>query len=158
MATATNHEQSITLPHCWVCSTRFTDSKPPGLEHREEHHIIPRAYGGVDGPTVSLCTKHHTALHKIADALWSNKPYFIWLQDESDQAKQKLMWLATRVYNAKQLMHKDPNKHTIVLLSLDAKQQHMVDQLRKVYPSLRSREALFNAALSALYHKHFIQE
>lgn len=34
-----------------------------------EHHVIPQAYGGVNGPTVILCPDHHNEVHKIALAV-----------------------------------------------------------------------------------------
>jgi hypothetical protein len=49
--------QSIILPHCWVC--RSTDGK-------NHHHVIPQAYGGVNGPQVTLCATHHTLIHTQA--------------------------------------------------------------------------------------------
>lgn len=49
--------QSIILPHCWICTKR------QGLN---DHHVIPQAYGGVDGPQVTLCASHHTQVHTVA--------------------------------------------------------------------------------------------
>jgi len=153
--TATNHPQTITLPCCWVCEKRFVDSKPPGPAAREEHHVIPRAYGGVDGPTVSLCDTHHTALHMIARAMSAKKPYFVWTQHEPPVQKRKLMWLASRVYNAELVMKNDPNKATSVLIELNAQTQAMVDAVKRVYPQAKSREAVFLLALQRLYGAHF---
>lgn len=153
--TATNHPMTMQLPHCWVCGQRFVDSKPPGPMNREEHHVVPRAAGGEDGPTVSLCDRHHTVLHKIAMFLKSGKPYHMFLANESKEAQQKIMWLAVKVYNAFELTKNDPNKRAMVLMTLDARQQDMVERLQKVYPKARSREAIFNQALLLLYAKHF---
>lgn len=30
------------------------------------HHVVPRAYGGERGPTVVLCSHHHSLVHKLA--------------------------------------------------------------------------------------------
>lgn len=156
--TATKHPMTIQLPHCWVCGGRFIDSQPPGRMNREEHHVIPRAAGGVDGPTVSLCDRHHTALHRIAECLASTKPYHVYLQGESSEAQRKLMFLSTRAYNAFAATSNDPNKQAIVMLTLDAQRKQMVERLKKVYPKARSREAIFNLALHALYARHFNDE
>jgi hypothetical protein len=148
---------SISLPHCWVCDKRFTDSNPPGPENKEVHHIIPRAAGGSDGPTVTICDGHHKALHKIALRLTSGKPYFDLLVGDSPEQKQKVLWLASRVHYAFQAVKGDPNKKVVVVMGLDAKQQLMIDKLKVVYPSLKSREAIFNLALQNLYNKSFVE-
>jgi|SRR6185437_1280427 len=143
------------LPACWVCGTRFSDVVPPGPANREEHHIIPRQAGGTDGPLVSLCDGHHAKLHKIALRLSSKKPYFDLLVGEPDAAKQKLLWLASRVYTAFEAVKSDPNKKVMLVLTIDRRKQYMIEQLKKVYPQARSREAIYDLALSAFYQRHF---
>jgi hypothetical protein len=148
---------SITLPYCWICEQRFVDSVPPGPMLREEHHIIPRKAGGEDGPLVSLCDSHHAKLHKIANRLSSKKPYFDLLHGESPERQKKLLWLASRVFNAFEATRDDPNKAVSVLLTLDKGMQAKFDLLRKVYPQLKSREALVIFAINSLYQKHFLE-
>ena len=149
------NKDSIVLDHCWICGTRFTDSKPPGPANKETHHIIPRQAGGTDGPTVDICDRHHTMLHKIANRLSSGKPHFDLVTGETPAQKQKVYWLATRVFDAFQAVKNDPNKKVMTILTLDKKQQHQIHLLQKVYPKAKSREALFMLALEALYKKHF---
>jgi hypothetical protein len=149
--------ESIKLPYCWVCEVRFVDSIPPGPMLREEHHVIPRKAGGEDGPTVSICDTHHTKLHKIALRLASKKQYFEFLVGESAPRQKKLLWLASQVYNAFELTKNDPNKQVSVLFVLDAQHKAMIDKLKKVYPALKSREAILDLALSNLYRKHFLE-
>jgi hypothetical protein len=149
--------ESIYLPHCWVCGIRFTDSRPPGPGNKETHHIIPRRAGGTDGPTVDLCDKHHACLHKIALAISSKRPYFDYVTGESDANKKKLYWLASQVYNAFEATKNDPNKSVIAMVEFDKRQQIMIDRLRSVFPQIKSREALINLALEALYKKHFTE-
>lgn len=48
---------TLKLDHCWVCSS--TDAL-------QEHHVVPTAYGGGDGPTVTLCPTHHDLLHETS--------------------------------------------------------------------------------------------
>jgi hypothetical protein len=146
---------SIYLPHCWVCERRFICSNPPGIVTRNEHHIVPKAAGGVDGPQVSLCSDHHDSLHKIALRMAAKKPYFDLVNQETDAQKKKLYWLATVVHNAFAATKDDPNKKAIATVELDRRQQDMVAQLMGVYPKAKSREALLALALEALFSKHF---
>lgn len=148
---------SIQLPHCWVCEKRFTDANPPGPANKEVHHIIPQQAGGKDGPTVTICDGHHAALHKIALRMKSNKPFFDLLVGNTTEQKQKVLWLASRVHLAFEAVKNDPNKKVVVVMGLNAKQQLMLDRLKKVYPALKSRESLFTLALENLYNKHFLE-
>lgn len=147
--------KSMFLPHCWVCERRFIDSKPPGNATRNDHHIVPKAAGGVDGPQVSLCSDHHDTLHKIALRLAAKKPYFDLVSDETDAQKKKLYWLATVAHNAFAATKNDPNKKVAAIVELDRKQQDQITQLMNVYPQCKSREAVLALALEALFSKHF---
>lgn len=143
------------LDHCWVCGTRFVDARPPGPALREDHHIIPRAAGGVDGPQVSLCDTHHTKLHKIALRLKSGKPHFDLLTGEDIERQKKLLWLAIRVHEAFNLTKDDPNKKALAILTLDRRRQQQIEQLKLIYPKAKSREAILDLALQSLYNRHF---
>jgi|SRR5882672_7343769 len=149
---------SIFLDHCWVCEQRFTSAIPPGPETEERHHIIPQQAGGKDGPQVSLCSRHHQKLHNIALRLKSKKPYFDITAGEPPERIKKLLWLATRVHDAFELVRNDPNKMTSVVLSIDREMRGKLDYLKKIYPQLKSREAIVNFAIDALYQKHHIPE
>lgn len=148
--------ESIDLPHCWVCSERFTDSAPPGKAQKEVHHIVPQAYGGRNGPTVTLCSDHHSTLHQMAKALEAGKSVQHFLSDHNQQERQKLYYLAEVVYNAKVMADGDPNKNILVTVSLNGKERKMLEALRKVHPSVRSQQALIKLALARLYAQHFI--
>ena len=54
------HLPSQPTDDCWCCGCSLPSYA------REEHHVVPRAYGGTDGPTVSLCLVCHTRAHKHA--------------------------------------------------------------------------------------------
>jgi hypothetical protein len=148
------HPKSIVLDHCWVCGVRFTDALPPGPELREDHHVIPRRAGGEDGPTCSVCERHHGILHKIANHLSSGKPYFHLIEGHTTEQKKKLYWLASRVYNAFQAVSGDPNKQVVAMIVLSRQEQEMIDVLKKIYPKLRSRESVINFAVQSLYKRH----
>lgn len=43
--------------NCWVCRSADT---------LHEHHVIPRAFGGTNGPLCTLCSSCHGIIHKAA--------------------------------------------------------------------------------------------
>jgi len=145
------------LPHCWVCGKRFLDSTPPGIAVKEIHHIVPQQAGGTDGPTVTLCNEHHDKAHRIALRLGAKKPkpYFDLLTGEPDMCRSRLLWLATVISNAFAAVANDPNKKINVVLVLTRKEQLIIDRLKKVYPSHKSRADIFMLALENLYRKTF---
>lgn len=154
MSQPSKHAQTIVLPHCWVCGAKFVEHG--GVEHTEHHHIIPRAYGGEDGPTVSLCERHHATLHKIALCLKTNKPYFTLTANHAPMQVKKLMYLATRVHEAEQATRNDPNKRTMLVLSMDGELTRMIEDLKSVLPGVRSREAVVRSAVVSLWNRHFM--
>lgn len=150
---AKDHPQSKILPHCWVCEAKFVDAG--GKEPRHDHHVFPRAYGGTDGPEVSVCDTHHTKLHRIAECFIASRPHFKFLQGEQTEASRKLLYLATKVHEIHNLTKNDPNKATTQVLVLTARHQQMLDALKPVL-KLRSREAVLLKALESLHSRHFV--
>jgi len=151
--------KSITLDHCWVCNVRFNDVVNPGPANREEHHVIPRKAGGTNGPTVSLCDKHHTVLHKIAVSINSKnpKPYYHLVSDLSVDQQKKVLYLAGVAANAFAQTKNDPNKKRVVVISTDVQTEMMLSKLKTCYPQARSREDLIKIALQSLFNRHFQQ-
>jgi hypothetical protein len=146
------------LPHCWVCEQRFTDVVPPGRLNREEHHIVPRQAGGTDGPQVSLCDGHHMKAHKIAGRFTASKPFHDLLSTEPTSYHPKLLWLAKKIHDAFELVRDDPNKRKFAMVSLDQRRVKMIDNLKRVYPKAKSREAVLTLALEQLYQRHFTED
>lgn len=142
--------EHMLLDYCWVCKTKFG----PSLK-QEDHHIIPRAYGGIDGPQVSLCDSHHTALHEIALRLYTKKPYFNLLTKDPEQNK-KLLWLASCVYNARLLTENDPNKKPLLVEQVSKETTERLRKLKTIYPRT-SRGKILEAAVGVLYARHFIK-
>jgi hypothetical protein len=136
------------LDKCWVCGVSFG---PSVKEHR--HHVIPRAYGGTDGPQVSICDSHHSALHEIALRLYSKKPYFN-LLTRVPSADKKLLYLASVAYNSRVLTENDPNKKPVLVESVRKETIEKLKQLRSVYPKT-NRAKLIEAAVDALHARHF---
>ena len=77
--------KSLILSQCWVCS------ESSGLNN---HHVIPQAYGGVNGPQVTLCAVCHSKVH--ATAL---KPAGVW--HHMLQGDAKLMELTRLIAEAR---------------------------------------------------------
>ncbi|QDH83480.1 endonuclease [Achromobacter phage Motura] len=149
---------TITLPHCWVCGARFNDLPDnPGSAMREEHHVVPRAAGGADGPTVSLCETHHQMLHKVSAGKEPRRYLFHPLIQAlpSKEQQQKVVYLATVAHNAFAATKDDPNKKRRVEVGLDAQTQQMLDQLRAIYK--KGNEALLKHALAELHKRHFLK-
>jgi hypothetical protein len=53
-----NIKNLANLGSCWCCGNS---------EGLHEHHIIPQAYGGKNGPLVTLCGACHTNVHNTAN-------------------------------------------------------------------------------------------
>lgn len=142
------------VDRCWVCEKKFPEFG--GTQHdlvQEFHHIIPRAYGGLDGPTVSLCSGHHTTLHDIATRLISGRPYYEFLTKDP-LVDKRLLYLATRVQTAHATFSKDPNKRLMMVASITKDEASMMEALYTKY-NVRSREALFHHILKEAYDRHF---
>lgn len=151
---AKDHLHSKILPHCWVCESRFVGDG--GTEQRHDHHVFPRAYGGVDGPEVSVCDGHHSTIHRIAEKLIRENPHHQFLRGEPPVQVQRLMYLATRIHQMYLATKNDPNKATSVSMVLTARHKKMIDALKPVL-GVRSREAVLIKALETIYSRNFVQ-
>ena len=148
---------SIFLPYCWICNVPFQGLHPNGTVPEHRHHMVPRAFGGVDGPQVSLCSDDHNTLHQIAVTWKASKSHFKYIQNKPLEVVKKLEYLASIVYNAELRSRNDPNKLASVILHLDAKQKHQIDSLKKLY-NKRGRKDILELALANLYNKHFMSK
>lgn len=137
------------LPYCWICEERFVDSGGKAL--REDHHLVPRAYGGVDGPVVSICDPHHQRVHAIANKLLHNKEYKHLLENPSYD--QKMLWLASIIVRAQRSVKDDPNKKALVTLSLTGVQQEKLTALCRKLKMNRAKALAF--LLEEGYVRHF---
>lgn len=122
---------------CLVCGKLFADAGGASSVIRHEHHVVPRAFGGSNGPTVMVCTAHHSLLHLMGSRLISGKPYFDLVTHDPTQ-DQKLLWLATRVHRASVAFSKDPNKRVLVPLSLDGAANGKLARLAKFHSVSRA--------------------
>ena len=147
---------SLQLEYCWVCKNRFTEFGGAPSNFKHDHHMIPRAYGGVDGPTVSLCDSHHTTLHQVALKLYSGKPFGELLTGNQEHNK-RILWLSTLVVNARRLTENDPNKPMMLPLVADKALKDKLKKLKQVYPKT-SFPALIKYAIEQLYRRTFQDE
>ena len=106
---------------------------------RNEHHVIPRAYGGSDGPLVSLDSAHHDLLHLIADKISSRQPFKHLTTGFSKESLERLMYLATRVAVAASTMGDDPNKRVPVHFTLSKSENEQLKQLTDFHRVSRER-------------------
>lgn len=151
MAEPSKHELTIKLPYCWVCGRYFIETG--GDAQCEHHHVVPKAAGGVDGPTVSICTDHHSLLHNIATAMSSGRSWFKLLQHEQDlDRKRKILYLAETVHNSFKAIENDPNRRVLCTISLDVQHAQMIDFIKKIRGS-KSREQVILLAIELLYRQ-----
>lgn len=151
---AQDHPKSMILPHCWICEARFVGHG--GTEQMHSHHILPRAYGGVDGPEVTICDGHHSTVHRVGECLIHEKAHHQFLRGESTVRVQRIMYLASRIHEMYLKTKNDPNKAVTFTTVLTARHRNMIDALKPVLGA-RSREAVFIQALESLYKRHFVQ-
>lgn len=143
-----------TSNHCFVDGRLFADAGgDPGVI-RHKHHVIPRAFGGLNGPTVMVCTGHHSLLHLIGSRLIHNKPFFELLTHDPKQ-DQKLLWLASRIQIAEAASRGDPNKKSVIPLVLDAPTQAKLVKLAKAHGV--SRGKLVHLLIAQEYGKIFCE-
>lgn len=146
--------RSIELQYCWVCgpANKFTEfgGEPNFFKH--EHHIVPRAFGGSDGPTVSICDSHHAATHQIALKLAAKRNYFDLLSHSKEKDK-KLFWLASIICNAQALAKDDPNKPLPITFVAKGSTKIKLRALKKVLKLTQPQ--LMELAIHNLYTRHF---
>lgn len=84
--------KSIILPHCWVC---------PSKDGLNDHHVIPQAYGGVNGPQVTLCATHHTFIHAVALRPVAQREPAVMEHTQNLEQRGKLLQLIELIARAK---------------------------------------------------------
>lgn len=116
---------------CFVCQRSFSSDS---ALRPHDHHIIPKSYGGVDGPMARLCSGHHDLVHSIAKRLISEKSHYPLTQDISDpDLLQRLMFLASRIQLAHAALANDPEKKLIFTASLKKEVHDKLNALCKYH-------------------------
>lgn len=93
-----------------------------------QHHIIPREYGGEQGPTIPLCGNCHTRLHAEAEAVLSYKrtgKHIKSFWSSSRQAKRASPLVAAIVQSALDTKEKKTYKLNLEIDSATYKQLHL---------------------------------
>ena len=136
---------SMVLDRCWLCGVLKSDSKT------EEHHIVPRCYGGQNGPTVTLCSSCHTRVHEAAEGLYKGNPIVPYA---SQAERERCLYLATVIVNARIAIERanDPNKRTVFTMWLDGDSHSTLVRLTKHLNISQKKVILF--ALKELAKKH----
>lgn len=143
--------KSIILDHCWVCGERFTTAKPAGRANEERHHVLPRAFGGVDGPVVSLCDSCHSKVHKLS---YDPSKIPSLCKGFPPESINKLQYLCGIINKAKSILEQDPNKLLPMTFKITKGEAEKLDKLKKVL-NVKSRAAVYGVALNRLYNQHF---
>lgn len=139
--------QTLKLDHCWVCEEKF--SAQINVEH---HHVVPRSYGGSNGPTVSLCGNCHTNLHKGAEKLFAGEsPYYRY---SDNAALERCLYLSTVVCNARLSVENSENKRYVYSGAFDGKTHDKLVRLSKHF-KLPQRK-LLKFAIDELYRRTFL--
>lgn len=134
---------------CFVCGSRFIDSEPPGKAIKELHHIVPRAYGGINSPLVSLCSGCHSKVHLLSNALPEGKPDLF--NGLNDGQKARLAYLAQVVYNSKRKTVHDVNKLLPVSFKITKQEAQQLELLKKVL-NVNSRKEVYQIAVNRLFN------
>lgn len=142
---------TISQPFCWVCQAVFFPEGNDPSVIRNDHHVIPRAYGGTDGPTVSLCSADHDMLHLLAQKIISGKDSeaHALLKLSPTGQRPRLMYLAMSIVSAHNLLANDPNKMRSITVRLNGANSDRLQKLAGFY-SL-SKESL---VLRLINEKH----
>ena len=131
----------LDIGFCWVCGQT-------GGTHL--HHVVPQAYGGRDGPQVSICGKCHTQVH--SDGL-KDEPLDY---SHTPQPYQMRMEYLVDVIKRARITHKHlitigkVKKEIKITVELNEKQIMMLETIKRITQAKSNKEALQNA-LSLAY-------
>jgi hypothetical protein len=148
---------TLHLGHCWACRKRFVKDggDDPSLI-RNEHHVVPRCYGGEDGPTVTLCSADHDLLHALATRMiagdeWKGHQL---IRGLDGIRAGRIAYMASVVLTADRATAGDPNKRFVLTLELAPAYRKKMEKLKSVM-SARSYGELAAHLIDAEYAKRF---
>lgn len=145
------------LPYCWICRQTLSDSGGQPTVKRHEHHVIPRAYGGSDGPTITLCSGDHSLMHDVALKLINGKSHFTLTAGLKPEPLSRLLYLATRVQVAHDYASNDANKKFPIVVGLDRKTNEMLKELVKFKRVKGGRQAVIRELIVSEFNRVFLR-
>lgn len=136
---------TLLLDRCWLCDA------PKSATKTEEHHLVPRCYGGEKGPTVTLCSSCHSRVHDAANALYKGNPLVPYA---SQAQRERCLYLATVIVNSRVAIEQvdDPNKRSVFTTWLDGETHTTLVRLTKHLGI--NQKKVFLLALKELAKKH----
>lgn len=118
-----------------------------------EHHVIPQACGGRDGPTVMLCADHHNLIHYLAVRLVSalrqgKEVEFEWPEDQGDRevARYLVGEIVKATLNSKEKVYK-------LTLEFDPLQREMLGLLKETL-GVSSLQKVVYVCLDYVFRTH----
>lgn len=126
---------------CWCCGKLLADKGGSPEVIRNSHHLVPRAYGGVDGPEIQLCSAHHDLLHQYATKLIAGDTEFMRVARlTGSTAISRCLRLALIVVKAYNAFGGSPNKKTEVRVTgWDPSELDDLNKLTKYFDLTRSQ-------------------
>ncbi len=114
------------------------------------HHVIPQAYGGVNGPVVPLCGAHHTLIHDMGLKNRADVREAL-IKDEPEAAKPKLLELAGIIVRARMHMATNRIARPLTLqVNLSAERADKLRELKQLL-GVSSQDAVINACIDIVY-------
>lgn len=145
----------VDIDCCWVCGVDFIppsdviEHKPPAKKHL--HHVVPRAYGGTNGPMISICTNCHNIVHECGDKLYAGNPTNPF---QTKTAIERCLYLATVICNSRRLHEKDANKKVVFSCSFDADTHSKLKDLVKYFKPNSSQPKIIVKAIHEMHRKY----
>jgi hypothetical protein len=133
------------MTFCFVCNASTL-----GLNNI--HHIVPRADGGTDGPTVNLCASCHTLLHNCAKLQMRGKDYSHLTGHLNDGGKNRLLGLIQIILMSE--MKGQENPHPLLAVILDSPQYLLALKLFQKDHGFTSQQKAVNAIFRIIALKY----
>ena len=127
---------------CYLCPNTFT---------LEEHHEIPQASGGKNGPTHWLCASCHSGIHYLAhqqdpEAMFDNVLC-------SDVDRPKALRLVFMIKTAKNMTKDDPNKSAVFMDRFPAVTRKQLKELATLHKA--NQQKIVRHAIALMHNKYF---
>ncbi len=123
------------IKHCTVCGVSR------GLH---EHHVVPRAYGGLNGPTVTICGTHHTLIHDLALKKTAEREKLLSRLPEAQQPRIKEL---VDIIRRARVASKDYKRPLTMQLVLDAGTASKLRRLKRALGAKSLQQTLIHSIL-----------